>query len=259
MAAYVEFFQGSGARVVPLILGDDWSVNLEKVNKLDGVFFPGGEGGYMGLARPIYEELKSLNDVGHFYPLWGTCAGFQTMAMLAADEGTSVISPLAAHNINLPLDFIGSPTSSKMFGDLGFKAEGFHDYAVALNSHSYGLSPDKFKTDAGLAEIYFPTSVSYTPDAANLPFVASMESEKYPFYGTQFHPEKALDVYYPPSNINHSWVSVELNRYLSDKFITLARQNPNSYGTYSEVQAAIIQNYDTIVTDYWSGQVYVFE
>lgn len=47
MAAYVEFFQGSGARVVPLILGEDWSVNLEKVHKLDGVFFPGGEGGYM--------------------------------------------------------------------------------------------------------------------------------------------------------------------------------------------------------------------
>lgn len=88
------------------------------------------------------------------------------MAMLAADEGTSVITyGLAAHNINLPLDFIGDATSSKMFGDLGFKADAFHDYAVALNSHSYGLSPDKFKTDAGLAEIFYPTSVSYTPDA----------------------------------------------------------------------------------------------
>jgi carbamoylphosphate synthase small subunit len=95
-----------------------------------------------------------------------------------------------------------------MFGDLGVKANGFHEYAVALNSHSFGLSPDKFKTDAGLSSIYHPTSLSYTPDSANLPFVATMESYDYPFFATQFHPEKALDAYYPKNNINHSWVSI---------------------------------------------------
>jgi hypothetical protein len=46
---------------------------------------------------------------------------------------------------------------------------------------------------------------------------------------------------------------VELNRYLADKFITLARENPNNYGDYATVQAAIIENYTTIVTDYWCG------
>lgn len=71
-----------------------------------------------------------------------------------------------------------------MFGDLGFKANGFHDFAVALNSHTFGISPDKFETDAGLASIFHPTSISYTPDSAALPFVASMESAKYPFFGT---------------------------------------------------------------------------
>ena len=62
-----------------------------------------------------------------------------------------------------------------------------------------------------------------------------MESDKYPFFGTQFHPEKALDTYYPSNNINHSWVSIELNRYLADKFLTLTRMNPNNYGDYSTV------------------------
>ena len=85
-----------------------------------------------------------------------------------------------------------------------------------------------------------------------------MESDKYPFFGTQFHPEKALNVFWPDNNINHSWVSEELNRYLADKFITLARENPNSYGDYSTVQAAIIENYPSIVTQEHHGQVYVF-
>lgn len=185
MAAYVEFLQGSGARVVPLILGEDWSVTLDKINRLDGILFPGGDGDYIEYGRSIYNEVKSMNDQGHFYPLWGTCLGFENMAIWASDEGSNVLSYLSAHDINLPLDFIGGgASSSKMFGDLGYKANGFHDYAVALNSHSFGLSPDKFDTDAGLSAIYHPTSLSYTPDSENLPFVASMESYWYPFFGT---------------------------------------------------------------------------
>jgi hypothetical protein len=50
MATYVEFLQGSGARVVPIIHGEDWSITLEKIHKLDGILFPGGEGGYFELA-----------------------------------------------------------------------------------------------------------------------------------------------------------------------------------------------------------------
>jgi hypothetical protein len=58
MAAYVEFLQGSGARVVPLILGEDWSVTLDKINRLDGILFPGGDGDYIEYGRSIYNEVK---------------------------------------------------------------------------------------------------------------------------------------------------------------------------------------------------------
>lgn len=252
MAAYVQFMEGSGARVVPLLSTEDWPVTEAKLSKLDGVLFPGGGNDYTEYARGIYDYAMKMNDAGHFYPLWGTCLGFEVLAELAADEGGNVLTELQAHNIELPLEFIGDPDSSKMFGDLGWRAEGFAELPVTLNSHSFGVSPDKFLTDAGLSAIFHPTSISYTP-VGNVPFVASMESTQYPFFGTQFHPEKTLDVYYTSANINHSWTSVELNRYLGDKFITLARENPNNYGDYSTVQAAIIENYDTVVTDYWCG------
>jgi hypothetical protein len=64
-----------------------------------------------------------LNDAGHYYPLWSTCAGFQYLVALSSDEGWSVLTDgLGAENMTLPLDFVGNPTSSKMFGDLGYKA-----------------------------------------------------------------------------------------------------------------------------------------
>ena len=117
-----------------------------------------------------------MNDMGHFYPLWGTCLGFENMAIWASDEGSDVLTILEAHNVNLPLEFIGEADNNRMFGDLGVEAYGFEDLAIALNSHTFGVSPDKFKTDAGLSTIFHPTSVSYTTDDSHLPFVASMES-----------------------------------------------------------------------------------
>jgi len=40
--------------------------------------------------------------------------------------------------------------------------------------------------------------------------------------------------------------------------VSLARQNPNNFGDYATVQKAIIENYKTIVTTGYYGQVYVF-
>jgi hypothetical protein len=49
-----------------------------------------------------------------------------------------------------------------------------------------------------------------------------------------------------------------MNRYFADKFITLARQNPNTFGNFATTQTQIVANYDMIVTDDWAGEVYVF-
>jgi len=183
MAAYVQFMEGSGARVVPLLSTDDWPTTEATLRKLDGLLFPGGGNDYPEYAAGIVNYAMKMNDMGHFYPIWGTCLGFEMLAEVTANEGSDVLSYLPAHNIELPLEFIGDPDSSKMFGDLGWRANGFAELPITLNSHSYGISPDKFLTDAGLSSVFKPTSISYTPDG-NVPFVASMEGIKYPFFGT---------------------------------------------------------------------------
>ena len=55
MASYVQFMEGSGARVVPLLSTDDWATTEEKLSKLDGVLLPGGDNDYTDFARGIYE------------------------------------------------------------------------------------------------------------------------------------------------------------------------------------------------------------
>lgn len=55
MSAYVTFMESAGARVVPLILGETWDVTLDKINRVDGILFPGGDGDYIEFGRTIFE------------------------------------------------------------------------------------------------------------------------------------------------------------------------------------------------------------
>jgi len=77
---------------------------------------------------------------------------------------------------------------------------------MALNHHTWGISPDRFTKDNSLGSFFKTTSVSV--DEAGELFVASMEAYDYPFFGTQFHPEKVIATFAPNEEINHSLESV---------------------------------------------------
>ena len=117
---------------MPLVVGETWDVTLNKIERLNGILFPGGDGDYVEYGRAIFEQVKEWNDQGQFYPLWGTCVGYENMAIWVADEGPDVLSVIESYNVNLPLEFIGEPDNNKMFGDLGIKAYGWQDNAIAL-------------------------------------------------------------------------------------------------------------------------------
>ena len=151
--------------------------------------------------------------------MWGTCLGFESLAIWASDEGRDVLGLLSAHRISLPIYYTKDPEDTKMFGDLGYEAEAFTKSSMLLNSHDYGLSPDKFETDAGLSSMFSLTSVSYEPEGDHRPFAASMESEKYPFFGTQFHPEKPAFMFLDNYGVNHTWESIEMNQHFANYFV----------------------------------------
>ena len=115
---------------------------------------------------------------------------------------------------------------------------------------------ESFKKDKSLSEVFYPTAISY--DNKGKAFVASMESTKYPFYGVQFHPEKAQFSFYPKSKFDHSQTSVFYNRYFADFFIGHCKQNDNKFESYQVEMEAISENYAQIVTKGYYGVVYAF-
>lgn len=62
-------------------------------------------------------------------------------------------------------------------------------------------------------------NVAISYDLKGNPFVAAIEGVSYPFFGTQFHPEKAQFIFYPDAPIDHSELSIYYNRYFADFFV----------------------------------------
>ena len=58
MKSYVDFVEAAGARVVPLVVGEPEEVTLEKLQKLNGVIFPGGDGDYLEYGRLVFKTIK---------------------------------------------------------------------------------------------------------------------------------------------------------------------------------------------------------
>lgn len=86
------------------------------------------------------------------------------------------------------MKFTKDPRDTNMYSWLDDQAFFFEDNALAYNSHDWGIDPAKFETDNGLREMFELTAISNLPDTG-VAFSASMEGKKYPFFGTQFHPE----------------------------------------------------------------------
>ena len=211
--------QAAGARIVPIIREESEESILKKVSMLDGIFYPGGNGDYGAPAQLVWDELIKQNDAGHFYPAWGTCLGYETFGLLTAtDPDTLWNTDSEIHHVSLPIEFTMDTSESSMFCQLedGMVSD-FQTGNYTYNSHKYSLDPKKLETDAKFGDFWTVTSTS--KDFKGTTFIASMEAKNYPIMGTQFHPEKATQIWYEGVGINHTWQSTKMNRYFADLFV----------------------------------------
>jgi gamma-glutamyl hydrolase len=78
------------------------------------VFLPGGatffnqSNGYADAGQLIYEIAIELNEAGTYFPVFGTCLGFELLIILASGRGEPE-NRVSCYSIsNKPLDFTGS-------------------------------------------------------------------------------------------------------------------------------------------------------
>ncbi|ELR13725.1 gammaglutamyl hydrolase, putative [Acanthamoeba castellanii str. Neff] len=295
-AAYVKWLESAGARVVAVQYDLPEPQLVRLLQSINGVVFPGGEldipgSHYQNTSQFIYNWAikvrfhsfssssiaiaqrtdvtsasgRPQNEAGNYFPLWGTCQGFEQMAIMASGDD-SILTEFQAENLTLALDFSSAAAHSRLYGSMEKRiVDIFRNQAVAQNLHQLGLAPDLYALTVGTDNERFRSTwdiLSTNEDRRGWTFISSMESKKHPFYATQYHPERNAYEWDREEALIHSADAVAAMQALSNFLVSEARKSANTFANKSEEYASLIYNFAPLYTpriDRYYEQVYFWK
>ena len=253
-ASYIKFLEAAGARVVPIHYDASETELTELMGQINGLLFPGGGSDLKNSTRLgragkiLYDLAVKANNAGDFFPLWGTCMGFQFMALLTTEDPSILCHGCYDSDGDpLPLAFAEPAASqSRLFADMTPELK--HQLAtenLTENSHDAGIAPPTFKINAKLASFY--NVLSTNVDYAGKPFVSTYEAKSFPFYATQWHPEKNAFEWggigkLGEKAIPHGAHATAVTQFVANFFVGEARKSGHRFKTEAAEAAALIYN-----------------
>ncbi|KAF2880123.1 hypothetical protein ILUMI_26058 [Ignelater luminosus] len=264
-ASYVKLLESAGARVVPILIGQEKDYYKYIVQNTNGILFPGGatwfnqSDGFADAGQILYDLALERNINGDYYPIWGICLGMELLAQVAV-QGKELRAHCLSKKESLPLEFRPDFNTSKTFRQAPRRIiKILGTLNVTYNYHQYCVTEKNF-TSFGLDQDW--RIVSTNKDVYGLEFISVFESKRYPFYGIQFHPEKNQYEFKPSLKIPHSKEAVEMSQYFANFFVEETRRNNHSFIDWETEKNALIYNYPTHYTGIKNSsyeQLYMFK
>uniref|UniRef100_A0A671K7Z0 folate gamma-glutamyl hydrolase n=1 Tax=Sinocyclocheilus anshuiensis TaxID=1608454 RepID=A0A671K7Z0_9TELE len=259
-ASYVKFLESAGARVVPLMINKSDDEYRKLFKSINGVLFPGGgvsleSSGYSKAAGIFYRLALEANSNGDYFPVWGTCLGFELLTLLTS--GKLLLSHTNTSGIALPLNFTDDVRDSRLFKDFPEDLmKSLETEPLTENSHQWSLTTENFTKSETLKKFY--RVLSTNTDGQN-EFVSTMEAYDFPIYATQWHPEKNAFEWTRPY-IPHTPSAIKTTFYMAYFFVNEARKSFHSFPSTEEEEKALIYNYKPEYTGPQSAfeQIYFF-
>nr|XP_005288158.1 gamma-glutamyl hydrolase-like isoform X2 [Chrysemys picta bellii] len=224
-ASYVKFLESAGARVVPIRLNRSEEEYDKIFQSINGVLFPGGgvdlkTSEYSRTARIFYNKALKANDKGDYFPVWGTCLGYEELTYLTSGE--ILLTWTNTEDFAFPLNFTTAAKDSRMFKNFPDDLlQKLATESLTAHFHHWSLSVQNFTQNAKLRNFY---KVLTTNTHADVEFISTMEAYKYPIYGVQWHPEKNPFEWKNSSGIPHSASAMKVAYYVAD---FLVNEGPN--------------------------------
>lgn len=244
-ATYFKYLEMGGARAVPVFVKRSGDYYESIFNSINGLLFPGGgvdllTSEYAKAAQILYGMALDANDDGDYFPIWGTCLGFELLTALATKK--KILVKYDAEDLALPLNFTTDFRNSRLFGNL---PSDIYWYLSKLNTtenfHKHGLSPLTFDVTYELKSMY--KVLSTNRDRQGKEFISTIEAINYPIYGTQWHPEKPNYTWNSKYHVNHGPEAIKVAQYTADFFVAEARKSMHRFSSKESEIEALIENY----------------
>ncbi|KAG7330047.1 hypothetical protein KOW79_006269 [Hemibagrus wyckioides] len=260
-ASYVKYLESAGARVVPVMINRTEEEYTKLFKSINGIHFPGGgvsmfSSGYAKAAGIFYNLALEANSKGDYFPVWGTCLGFEQLTLLTS--GKFLLSKTNTSGVALPLKFTNESKDSRMFKD--FPEDLITSLAnepLTENSHQWSITTESFTGNEKLKNFY---RILSTNADGQTEFVSTVEAYDFPIYATQWHPEKnAFE--WTHTYIPHSTAAIRTTFYMAQFFVNEARKSLHKFPSQKEEQNALIYNFQPTYTGSKSSfeQTYYFD
>jgi gamma-glutamyl hydrolase len=272
----VKWIEAAGGRAVPIRFYATDAELHRLFKSINGLVFPGGltwlwlDAPYVITARKLFNWAVEENDKGNVFPIHGTCLGFQLLHILVSNVSRNdllIETDSVAHAATLQWTAAGK--SSRLFkgmpDDLFTKLED-PKLNIALENHEYGMPPPFYKRWPILEQWF--NILTTTKDRNGTEYISTIEAKKYPFTGTQWHPEKPTSEFGMPE-VPHSLDAIRVSQHLANQFIDTARYNAHSPESPEQELALLIYStppifsarFETVDEDNYDGpyQTYYFD
>uniref|UniRef100_A0A0K2U1H6 folate gamma-glutamyl hydrolase n=2 Tax=Lepeophtheirus salmonis TaxID=72036 RepID=A0A0K2U1H6_LEPSM len=265
-ASYIKIVETGGARAVPILCNQTDEYYEKMFQSTNGLLIPGGG---VSLDTSCYAQVgrtmiqKALNS-GDYYPIWGTCLGFELILHIL-DDNRPNLSKCYSKNVSLPLYFDDDYLNKSRIGQ-AMPKQMKHILStenVTSNFHKKCITIQTFY-EHNLDTIWYPLSTSY--DESGLEFISLIEAKNYAFWGSQFHPEKTMFEWSPRINTHdiHSPQSILASQFFANFFVQECRKNEHRFKSREEEENYLISNYDPFFTgnherDLIFSEAYLFD
>lgn len=261
-ASYVKYIEAAGARVVPIRINRTEEEYAKIFNSINGLLLPGGDvnietSQFTETAKVFYNLALKANDAGDYFPIWGTCQGFQQLSVLTANKNLLTLTDTKA--VALPLTLTPAAQSSRMFRSFPKDLlQSLTQENITGNFHSWSLSLQNYSRNAKLKRFY---KVLSTNTDGKKEFISTMEAYRYPFYAVQWHPEKSPFEWIDKPGMVHTLSAVKASFYTSSFLVSEAMKNQHKFSSPLEEEKALIYNYSPVFrgNDAVFVQIYYFD
>uniref|UniRef100_A0A3B4A933 folate gamma-glutamyl hydrolase n=1 Tax=Periophthalmus magnuspinnatus TaxID=409849 RepID=A0A3B4A933_9GOBI len=241
-ASYVKYVESAGARVIPVMMNQTEEEYKSLFNSINGLLLPGGgvsivSSSYARVSKIFYDLAIEAYKKGDYFPIWGTCLGFEQLSYLTAHEVLLVKTNTS--RVSLPLNFTNA-NGSRMFKDFPVDVmQALAKENLTENSHRWSISMEAYNTNDNLKKFY---KVLSTNTDGKIEFISTWEAYDYPIYGVQWHPEKNPFEWTRP-HYAHSSNAVKASFYFANFFVNEARKNLHSFESEEAARKLLIYHH----------------
>lgn len=194
---YRQWLSEADVQTVPILFFKSTKELLDLMDHLDGFVLTGGSEGffeyesaasrYIEVVTAIIKKAKDINDFGRPFPIWGTCLGFE--AMLLTESNLTLKRHVVDNHLKLRerIKIMDDNLESMKYFTEKELSE-MEDVPILYFNHMFGISRNDVRH---LPELKDKVRIGAKINTVRRRNVAAwMEFRDYPFFGTQFHPEK---------------------------------------------------------------------